>query len=201
MSVTKEQLENYDFIVLIDKSGSMSSTTANGQTRWEAAKESAIAIAQKVAQYDKDGITIIPFANTFKVYANTTVDLVEQIFRENEPLGGTDTAGVLKHVFDEYFKNPAKPIMVFVITDGEPNAPKEAVAKVIIEATKKMENDEQIGVQFFQVGNDPAAKAFLQSLDDDLQAQGAKFDIVDTVTAEDAENRTLTELILGAFND
>jgi hypothetical protein len=38
-------------------------------------------------------------------------------------------------------------------------------------------------------------------LDDELQSAGAKFDIVDTVTMDDMEGMTLTEVLLNAIID
>jgi hypothetical protein len=56
-------------------------------------------------------------------------------------------------------------------------------------------------VYFVQIGSDREATRFLKALDDELQSAGAKFDIVDTVTVEDLEEMTLTEVLLNAIND
>lgn len=202
-NATKKDLSNYDFILLLDKSGSMATTDMpGGKSRWAAAKETTLALAAKCAEYDKDGITVIPFAGSHKEYKNVTagVDKVNQIFEENEPSSSTNTAGVLEHVLNGYFTNPAKPIIVLCITDGKPDS-QEHVEKVIIEATKKMKNDGEIGLSFIQIGNDPGARDFLKTLDDGLEAKGAKFDIVDTKTTEEMEGMTLTDVVLAALND
>lgn len=195
-----KDLSKYDVVIAIDKSGSMSNPGTHASTRWQEAKEATLAIARKAETFDKDGITVITFANTHKVYDGVTADKVAQIFTENEPNGGTDTAGVLKAIFDRYTANPAKPIIVVVVTDGEPND-KEAVKTVIRDfAATLTDNGEvdtdQAGVLFLQVGDDSAAKAFLVELDDNL---GAKFDIVDTKTIDDAEGLTLSDLLLQAL--
>jgi hypothetical protein len=52
-----------------------------------------------------------------------------------------------------------------------------------------------------QVGSDAQATKFLKILDDELQGVGAKFDIVDTVTIDDMEDMTLTEVLLNAITD
>jgi hypothetical protein len=41
----------------------------------------------------------------------------------------------------------------------------------------------------------------LKVLDDELQSAGAKFDLVDTITLDDMENFSLTEVLLNAIND
>lgn len=201
-------LENRDYVLVLDKSGSMmTSDTPSGQSRWQYAKESTIAIANKVADFDKDGITVIPFAGSFKVYEGVTPSKVEDIFKENEPMGGTVLAPVLKKVFESYTerkkqnKTQANGELLIVVTDGQPQDENE-VAKEIIKFTKTLDNgDGEYGIAFIQVGKDPDAAKFLTKLDDDLEKQGAKFDIVDTKTMSDLENIGLTEALMAALND
>jgi hypothetical protein len=58
-----------------------------------------------------------------------------------------------------------------------------------------------LAISFVQVGSDPQATKFLKILDDELQSVGAKFDIVDTITIDDMEDMTLTEVLLNAITD
>jgi 5,10-methylene-tetrahydrofolate dehydrogenase/methenyl tetrahydrofolate cyclohydrolase len=87
-----------------------------------------------------------------------------------------------------------------VITDGEPDD-RKAVIQVIIEASQKMDRDEELAISFIQVGADPTATQYLKLLDDDLQKVGAKFDIVDTVTIDDMADMSLLEVLLNAIVD
>jgi hypothetical protein len=64
-----------------------------------------------------------------------------------------------------------------------------------------MDRDEELAISFIQVGADPDATKFLKVLDDELQSAGAKFDIVDTLTIDDMEDMTLTEVLLNAITD
>lgn len=129
-----------------------------------------------------------------------------QIFQENDPSGTTDLAGVLKHATDDYLQrkssNKTKPNgeTILVVTDGEPDD-RKAVMKVIIEVSRKIERDEELAISFIQVGADPNATRFLKILDDELQSAGAKFDICDTITMEDMEDMSLSEVLLNAIND
>ena len=52
-------------------------------------------------------ITIYLFSGRFKRYDNVTASKVTQIFRENDPSGSTDLAGVLKNATDSYFERKA----------------------------------------------------------------------------------------------
>ncbi|MDB9374187.1 vWA domain-containing protein [Nodularia sphaerocarpa] len=200
-------LENRDYTLIIDKSGSMATPDQKGgRTRWLSAQESTLALASKCDQFDPDGITVYLFSGRFKRYDNVTAAKVTQIFQENDPSGSTDLASVLKHATDDYFQRKragqTKPNgeIILVVTDGEPDD-RKAVMKVIIEASRLMDNDEELGISFIQVGTDAQATRFLKVLDDDLQGAGAKFDICDTITMDDMEDLSLSEVLLNAIMD
>lgn len=203
-----ENLQNRDYVLVIDKSGSMEEKdTPTGQSRWKYAQESAHAIASKVAEFDPDGITVVPFAGSFKMYENTTAAKLKDIWAENEPMGGTVLAPVLKRIFEDYRKRKAagqtKPNgeMLLVITDGQPQD-EAAVAKEIVAFGNSLGNgDEEYGISFIQVGKDSGATNFLRKLDDDLTKQGAKHDIVDAKTMDEVEQIGLTETLIAALND
>ena len=200
-------LENRDYTLIIDKSGSMATPDQKGgRSRWVAAQESTLALASKCEQFDPDGITIYLFSGRFKRYENVTASKVTQIFRENDPSGSTDLAAVLKHATDNYFERKAarqtkaNGETILVVTDGEPDD-RKAVMKVIIEASRRMDRDEELAISFIQVGTDSQATKFLKILDDELQGAGAKFDICDTITIDDMEDYSLSEILLNAIND
>ncbi|PMB11823.1 hypothetical protein CI592_03145, partial [Fischerella thermalis CCMEE 5328] len=168
-------LENRDYTLIIDKSGSMATPhQKGGRSRWLAAQESTFALASKCEQLDPDGITVYLFSGRFKRYENVTSSKVSQIFQENDPAGTTDLAAVLKHATDNYFERKTagqtKPNgeTILVVTDGEPDD-RKAVMKVIIEASRRMDRDEELAISFIQVGKDPHASRFLKVLDDELQ--------------------------------
>jgi uncharacterized protein YegL len=215
-------LEERDYTLIIDKSGSMSTAdVGGGQTRWQAVQESTMALAARCQQLDPDGMTVYLFATHFQRFDNVTAAKVAEIFSQNQPGGSTDLAAVLKDAFQSYFSRKAageakrNGELIIVVTDGEPND-QDAVAKVIIDATHRMDRDEELAVSFIQIGRDASAKAFLERLDDDLvgpQKQGffsklfggakrsAKFDICDTVTFNGLEDIPITEVLLKAIED
>ncbi|EGJ28870.1 MULTISPECIES: VWA domain-containing protein [Moorena] len=200
-------LEQRDYTLIIDKSGSMSiRDQLAGKSRWQMMQESTLALASKCEELDPDGITVYVFAGRFKRYDNVTADKVLQIFQENEPSGRTDLAGVLLDATNDYFKRKASGQTkengetILVVTDGEPDE-RKAVMKVIIEASRRIDVDEELGISFIQIGNDLQATKFLKILDDELQNAGAKFDIVDTVTIDQMEDMTLTEVLINAIID
>ena len=205
--MTDSIVEERDYTLIIDKSGSMSTQDQpGGISRWETVQESTLAVARKCEEFDPDGITVYLFSSRFRRYDNVTSDKVAQIFQENDPMGRTDLAGVLKDATDNYFQRKAagqtklNGETILVITDGEPDNRKD-VMKVIIEASRQIDRDEELAISLIQVGKDAIATRFLKALDDDLQGAGAKFDIVDTVTLDDMENMTLAEVLLNAIID
>lgn len=200
-------MQDRDYTLIIDKSGSMSTPDqVGGRSRWEAAQESTLALARKCEQFDPDGITVYLFSSRFKRYDNVTSSKVEQIFQENDPAGTTNLAGVLKDATDRYFQRKAagetKPNgeTILVVTDGEPDD-RKGVMRTIIEASRQMERDEELGISMIQVGSDATASRFLKALDDELQGAGAKFDICDTVTMDDMADMSLSEVLLNAIGD
>lgn len=195
-------LSNRDYTLIIDKSGSMATKDQpGGKSRWEAIKESTMAVASRCEELDPDGMTVYLFSGKFKRYDQVTAAKVQQIFQENEPSGSTNLTAVLRDALDRHFTKPHKrPTTILVVTDGEPDD-RKSVFEVIIQATQRMTTDEELAISFLQIGNDPQATQFLKSLDDKLTGVGAKFDIVDTVTFADMEDMTITEVLTNAIVD
>ncbi len=199
-------LANRDYTLILDKSGSMSTRDQpGGKSRWQAAQESTIALASKCEEFDPDGITVYTFSSKFRRYDNVTSAKVEQIFQENEPVGGTNLTAVLQDAINNYFQRRSQGRTktgetILVVTDGEPDD-RKSVFEVIIQATKQLQSDEELAISFIQVGNDPQARQFLKALDEQLMSVGAKFDIVDTVSIADMEDVTLSEVLLNAITD
>ena len=200
-------LQDRDYTLIIDKSGSMSTADQpGGKTRWQIAQESTLALARKCEEIDPDGITIYVFSGRFRRYDNVTSDKVAQVYLENDPMGRTDLASVLQDALDSYLGRKAQGSAkangetILVITDGEPDD-RKAVMKQIIETSRKLDRDDELAISLIQVGSDRQATEFLKALDDQLQGAGAKFDIVDTITIDDMEDLTLAEVLLNAIKD
>jgi len=218
MTSSREILKNRDYTLIIDKSGSMAIADTDDQkvkseqlikTRWELIEESSIALASKCEKLDPDGITIYTFSSNYIKYSDVTARKVIEIFEDEEPFGNTNLAGVLQAALDDYFQRKASKQTklngetILIVTDGKADDT-VAVIRTIVDATQKMDSDEELAISFIQIGADKEASEYLAYLDDQLQQnRGAKFDIVDTISIEQilAQGLTLTEVLLRAITD
>lgn len=193
------QLSEFDFVVVGDASGSMTETDCKGKSRWDHMQENVRAFNHDIAKFDADGIDLVIFSGSqISVEQGVTAAATNDVFAKRSPRGSTPLAEALTEAFKLAGKSDKKDF-ILVYTDGVPDD-KEAVRNVIKAHANKQETDDACTILFVQVGYDASAKAYLQSLDDDLK--GAKFDIVDVLTMEEAEKfATTSDMVLAAIND
>lgn len=189
-------LAQFDTIFLIDDSGSMSGG------RWRETADALSAISPIITEQDADGIDIYflnhrnhSARNSLGGYSNVTSPAsVREIFYNVRPSGATPTGNRLNAILKAYLKDLSevfgkkdqdsrvKPLNVIVITDGEAS---DDVESTIVSAAQKLDKmgaePWQVGIQFFQVGQDPCAAQDLQELDDGLASAHGIRDMVDTV--------------------
>jgi len=203
-------LSSFDTVFLIDDSGSMAGRS------WRETGQALEAITPICVTHDSDGIDIYFLNEPDKpFYRNVKrASTVREIFETTRPRGSTPTGQRLNQILRPYLVKLAadlegtKPLNIIVITDGEPS---DDIESPIINAAKKLDRLDapawQIGIQFFQVGREPGARAHLEQLDDDLEELAGEEirDIVDTVPWTGEEGTSLTadgilKVVLGAVN-
>ncbi|KAK2059295.1 hypothetical protein LY76DRAFT_592435 [Colletotrichum caudatum] len=226
MSITTPEdpyafLSSFDTIFLIDDSGSMIGRS------WCEVQDVLRVITPICTSHDDDGIDLYFLNNKTSDSGNARegkaaggyydicrAEMVHEIFNTVHPCGGTPTGQRLRAILWPYLEllerngdvESAKPINIIVITDGRPS---DDVESTIISAAKKLDKLDapmhQVGVQFFQVGNEPGAREALRELDDDLvnRVDGDLRDMVDAVTWEHGSRGLLTaetilKVVLGA---
>nr|POE86444.1 putative transporter [Quercus suber] len=210
-------LSTFDTVFLIDDSSSMTWKNAQGISRWSETADALASITPICTAHDEDGIDI-HFLNT-KVHAShrgiTSAAAVQRIFQTVQPRGGTPIGWRLDAILRPYLRaykskpDATKPLNVICITDGKAGDDPESV---LIDAAKELDRlgapSFQVGVQFFQVGDDRDAGDYLRGLDDDLRKISGDVelrDIVDTVpfTSESGSRLTsdgILKVVLGAVN-
>lgn len=198
--LTAVGLTEYDFIVVVDTSGSMGEPVKKGstRTRWEAMQESVGVFVRDIEKLDSDGIDVVQLGGRVQSWQGVTSAKITELFNNLRPMGGTPLAEALTEALKLAGKSDKKDFII-VFTDGVPDD-KAAAANVIRAASHKQETDDALTILFVQVGDDAGASAYLRDLDDNLK--GAKFDIVDAKTIEQAEQfATTADLIIAAIND
>ncbi|KAF3913155.1 hypothetical protein AA313_de0203854 [Arthrobotrys entomopaga] len=197
-------LREYDTILLVDDSGSMAGRL------WKDAAAALSTIVPIVTSYDTNGIDLY-FLNALDNELNhgiRTTDHVMRVFRSVEPRGATPTGRALKNILEPYMvdlekRRPGiKPINIIVITDGVPT---DDVESVIVKYAKRLDRLDadltQVGIQFFQIGNDPEATEALRELDDELGNMRDVRDMVDTAPWRGSlKGDEMLKVVLGAVN-
>lgn len=193
------RLSEYDFVALIDASGSMGERDLpGGKSRWQHMQESVTAFCRDLEALDSDGIDIVLFGGSTQAFQSVTADKVKDIFASRAPRGSTPLDAALEQGLKLAGKSSKKDFII-VFTDGVPDD-QQRVADIIRNQANRQQTDDELTILFVQVGYDSNATAYLRNLDDNLR--GAKFDIVDAKTIEEAEKFSSTaELILAAIND
>lgn len=196
--LTAETASEYDFVIGLDASGSMASPSTRypGKTRWQEAQETIFGLASILNQYDTDGIDLVVFGGVVQVFEGVTPDKVATIFQSRSPRGSTPLAEAITQI--DALNADGKKAVAIIFTDGEPDD-RAAAEAAIVRAANKLERDEDFTILFVQIGDDEGAAKFLAHLDDGLTL--AKFDIVDTISAADADLMEPLDLINKAIND
>lgn len=198
--LSKAQLSEYDFRILIDASGSMAEPW-NGSDRWHKAGEIAKAVAEFAGAIDENGIDVIVFGGVFDkekaLYKNTSADKVYQIFHERGPQGSTPLAEAIHLAVQLHKEVGGKKSFHVVVTDGAPNN-QEEVINALTAFSNSLHDKKDSTFLFLQIGNDESATAFLNKLDTDLK--GAKFDIVCRKSESDWRNMSFEQLFYVAQN-
>ena len=182
-------LANYNIELIVDESMSMRKMDCpGGLSRWNWCGMQAGQLARQIAPFVGNGFTLTTFAGGYNVYNNSTPENVMHLFQNPMFSFGTRMSQPLADRLNNYFEkgqSNKKPLLIAVITDGVP-APRyepQLVVDVLVEATRKLRNQQELKVLFLQVGSqDPRGQFFLNNLDHRLTEVGARYDIVQTVT-------------------
>jgi Mg-chelatase subunit ChlD len=158
-----------------------------------------LSFARDLNAIDTDGIGLVLFGGSNITTKDGATDAdIATAFASRSPRGGTPLTEALIEAFKLAGKSPKKDF-IMVFTDGVPDDQASA-AKVLVQAANAQQTDDALTVLFVQVGYNAEATAYLKGLDDNLK--GAKFDIVDAMTMQEAEKFASTaELVIKAIND
>jgi Mg-chelatase subunit ChlD len=197
--MTNVNLSLLQVILLLDKSGSMN------EQRLQQMKEVGVMIADDMSQLDQNGsIHVITFGGRVVNEGEIEFDNIKDLILNLRTGGTTPLAKALVEaslVIAPTLTGPEKlQHLIVVITDGEPDD-KKAVVQEIVKLSKMIQTDEQLALQFVQVGDDEGASKFLQFLDDNIKDATGGLDLVNTNHFSDVANYSAQEFVNNAFND
>ncbi len=205
-------LGNRDYTVVVARTTlPMAEAPPGYEERWQAAHQAILGLAHACEQFDPDGITLYLASasgtcGTFNKYERVLSEQVSQILQAEVPPPSCDLLEGLQSALEDHFNRKAAGQMkangglILVIVDGEPSD-RLALAKAIVQATKKLDSDRELRLGFVQIGDDLLTRGFLQALDENLKTLGAKFDIVNTETIQEVESTSLVTFLTHVISD
>jgi len=180
----------YDVAIFIDDSGSMTRGT-----RIDDMEALVTRITEVVTQFDDDGISVrfinadpIPAFDGLRSAADVNRVLSSISYEYDTQIGTELNKQLIQPFVVSRIKNRqlSKPVVIYVITDGEPSEPRNTMRNVLAAAMRDCQSAglrKALAVSFAQVGADEAASKFLSELDDDKEIG----DFIDTVNDYDEE--------------
>lgn len=201
-------LRDRDYTIIIAKTASERSINPpKFAERWTTAESSILTLIQKCQDFDPDGITLYVSCRSpeeicmFKKYEQVKAVELAQIVQAGYPPEKVDLQTVMESALESYFNRKSarqtkqNGELILVLLDGEPSD-RMAIAKLIKNTTHQLDSDQELRINFVQIGDDGIAHGFLNALDENLQSVGAKFDIVSTRLLEEIQPTSLTEFLL-----
>ncbi|MFN8551951.1 MAG: hypothetical protein U0103_10715 [Candidatus Obscuribacterales bacterium] len=192
VSETARVLSRYDVELIVDASMSMRRPDCPGlMSRWGWCGSQSVDLARQLAPFAGQGITLTSFNRNFFVYEHQSPQQITTLFARTPLALNTRLAEPLADRLNDYLMNSrrdgSKPRLIAVITDGVPH-PREQVQMVkdvLIHASNMIKDPRELTVVFLQIGGrDFMGQQFLAEIDNNLVANGAHFDIVQTVSFE-----------------
>lgn len=208
-------LAAYDVTVLVDRSRSMlekdcpppaRAWTGESVSRWDWCREQVSSLSRQAGAVLRKGLTLVTFSTRAQVYPNVSLNEVSQVFSTTEPAGGTNLTAALKGRIEDYFKRKknaagaVRPLAIAVITDGLPDSSR-SLERLIVDATRSLSAPGEIKITFLQVGRTADGAALVSRLDDMLIADGARFDIVDSMTFDQLSRSGLPRALTVAMTE
>lgn len=175
-TLTKEAMTR-QYVLCVDKSGSMSFNDKNGRTRWISAKMAVEALIPVIFKYDADGsVPLYLFGSDVHFVGECTKpEQIAEVFDKYQPGGTTNLSACLEDAMGTYLGSKRANYEVvpgttfIVLLDGgadDADAVKRIMTKYADPKNGFVSNHTQAAVSFVQIADDPGATKFLQGLDD-----------------------------------
>merc|ERR1719512_469317 len=151
------------------------------QSRWDELKEALAQITELGAIFDKSGIDIF-FLNRPEItnVASSQTRQFQQAF-EKPPTGGTPLTKILQTVVARV--GGEKPVLLFIMTDGEPDDGRESFCRVLRSVVEKKSTPHTFRIQIMACTGDENAVGYLDDVDKEFDA----VDVTDDYYSEKAQ--------------
>ncbi len=196
-------LKDYDFVVLVDHSGSMrqsiSGTTnvadsSQELNKWQWIQNQVSGAASELSDAFRKGIKLIMFATDYQVYDQRQAGELVEIFRRTKAEGDNFLMPPLREVIKQKITS-GRPMVICVVTDGLVLCPYNDLRDCIINTTKAIPGKYDLMI-YFLVVNNKNPDADLMSLKEDLIQEGALHDIVNVKTFDEIDNKGLIKSLI-----
>ncbi|MBY0549382.1 MAG: VWA domain-containing protein [Candidatus Obscuribacterales bacterium] len=199
-----ELLAKHNVAIVIDRSGSMSEaafshSTTNSQSKWDWCGKQASALAEELSRISRT-ITMATFNHTYQIKRRCDAFDVTEAFSSLTPQGYTDPGEPIGELLRSCMEDRRKKWIIAVVTDGLPNRGRK-LQDVIIEATKNMQDKDQITMAFLTIGDDAGGDALLRELDTGLVRAGAQFDVVASKSFSQVQSLGLKRALVDAIKN
>lgn len=195
-------LEDYDMVLIVDHSGSMSmsiskddkSPNSINSSRWRWVQNQVFRASNEFANAFKRGVKLIMFDSGYDVYQNCSPGELFNIFQATKSGGGTNLTPPLREVLKTKITS-GKPLIICVCTDGERISNYEDLKECIAEATQAIPGQYDLAIHFLIVNPREPDKE-IATLKSDVMSAGAKFDVVHVKSFQEIEQRGLINTLI-----
>jgi Mg-chelatase subunit ChlD len=198
-----KRILEYNIEFVIDISGSMASPDGtDGLSKFDWCREQVASLADRLTPYART-VDITVFNDRYQTAESCNRDTISAIYSGIKPGGGTALATPLLNRCEAALaKRQAggRPTLIAVITDGLPGD-RQAVYQNLITFTQKLSRPDDVVVTILQIGENFGGQGFCVDLDDNLVANGAKYDIIDTRTFEELRAETMPTALIHALEN
>jgi len=181
-------LSDYEIVIIADDSGSMSMASvppsmrqlgAPTPSRWDELRETCGLLAELGNCFDESGLDFF-FLNRRPISNVKGVRDLSACFA-NKPSGSTPLTECLRGVVKA--TEGEKPVLLFILTDGEPNGGAAAFCQEMKKVVKKQSTSRTFKVQIMACTDDEEAVSWMN----DLDAHFDEVDVTDDYYSEKAE--------------
>lgn len=199
-------LQDYEIVLLVDHSGSMSQKIARTvgdhevglkDTKWQWVQTQMAGMSNEFSSAFKRGIRLIMFNSGFEVYENCMPSQLLRIFKMTNSDGENYLIPPLKEELRRKIIS-GKPTIICIVTDGLRLCNYGDLREYIVETTQAIPGKYDLTIYFLIVKSEEPEKPDIElnTLKQDIMSAGAKFDVVHVKSFQEIEQRGLTNILV-----